>query len=62
MENYIIYVIIPMKYLRRFYGNTWKEQRFSKTYLLAFDNFNLSNLTLYNISFVYLSEYSISKL
>ena len=42
------------KVLKRFYGDTWKEQRISHSHSLVFDNFHISNLTLDNISIMYL--------
>ena len=44
------------KLLERFYGDTWKEHRISHSHSIVHDNFHLSNLTLENISIMYLSR------
>ena len=44
------------KVLKRFYGDTWKEQRITHSHSLDISNLHLSNLTLENISIMYLSR------
>ena len=45
------------KLLARFYGDTWKQQRISHSHSLAYDNLQFSNITLENITNLYLIKF-----